>query len=429
MSFHNYLLSSCLLLLVYSANATIFIAKNETELATANKNAKPGDVVVLKDGIWNNTSIELTAIGKRKYPITFKAESPGGVIITGNSRLKIGGSYIIVEGLYFKDGFSGTDAVISFRTSKNQIASNCRVTNTTINNFNNPKRLEENYWVSFYGKQNRIDHCSFQNKKNLGVLMAVILEDQRSRENFHSIDHNYFGFRIPLASNAGEIIRIGVAEHCEFNSNTQITNNFFENCDGETEIISIKSGSNLIQNNLFKECQGAVVLRHGNFNTIENNIFLGNDKKGSGGVRVINKGQWVVNNFFYRCKGVGFRSPLSVMNGVPNSPALRYVSVSDAVIANNSFVECAPFSLSEGSDSERSETPYNVQFVNNLFFSNQNNILYKVYDNISGIQFSGNTISNTYKQQTVAGFEKPSFITTCQDPFQSLNRTTNPLFQ
>ena len=79
----------------------------------------------------------------------------------------------------------------------------------------------------------------------MGVLMAVIIDDERSRENFHSIDHNYFGLRIPLASNSGEIIRIGVSQHCEFNSNTQITDNFFEHCDGETEIISIKSGSNV----------------------------------------------------------------------------------------------------------------------------------------------------------------------------------------
>ncbi len=37
----------------------------------------------------------------------------------------------------------------------------------------------------------------------MGVLMAIILDDDRSRENFHSIDHNYFDGRLPLASNCG----------------------------------------------------------------------------------------------------------------------------------------------------------------------------------------------------------------------------------
>ena len=128
----------------------------------------------------------------------------------------------------------------------------------------------------------------------MGVLLAVILDDERSRENFHSIDHNYFGRRSPLASNGGEIIRVGLSQHCQFNSNTGINNNFFENCDGEAEIISIKSCANVVEENIFKECQGSVVLRHGDNNIVADNYFLGNDKPGTGGVRVINKGQVVI---------------------------------------------------------------------------------------------------------------------------------------
>jgi poly(beta-D-mannuronate) lyase len=262
-----------------------------------------------------------------------------------------------------------------------------------------------------YGKNNRLDHCSFINKKNIGVLVAVILEDERSRSNFHSIDHNYFGYRTPLASNGGEIIRVGVSEHCEFNSNTIIEANFFEKCDGETEIISIKSCQNIVSNNLFKECQGAVVLRHGNYNRIANNVFLGNDKKGTGGVRVINKGQVVVNNFFYKCKGVDFRSPLSIMNGVPNSPANRYVGVSDAVIANNSFYDCAPISFSEGKSEERSLQPKNVQFINNLFYTKSDTTIYHIYDDISGIQFSNNLVSAEVNKQLINGFKKANIKT------------------
>ena len=94
--------------------------------------------------------------------------------------------------------------------------------------------------------------------------MAVMLDDERSRQNNHSIDSNYFGIRKPLGCNGGEMIRVGVSQHCTFYSNTVIKNNFFEHCDGETEIISIKSCGNVVRNNVFKECQGAVVLRHRN---------------------------------------------------------------------------------------------------------------------------------------------------------------------
>ena len=392
------------LALCVSTFASNTIVSNEKELVLANNNAKPGDTIILKNGNWENITMKLNCKGSKDQPIVFKAETKGKVIISGHSKLLLGGDYIIVDGLYFTNGFSGVDAVIKFSINNKEVANNCRVTNTVINDFNNPKRLDENYWVAMYGKNNRIDHCTFLNKKNLGVLLAVILEDDRSRANFHSIDHNYFGFRIPLASNAGEMIRVGVSEHCEFNSNTKIEDNNFEKCDGETEIISIKSCQNIVRNNLFKECQGAVVLRHGNYNIIANNIFLGNDKKGTGGVRVINKGHLVVNNFFYKCKGVDFRSPLSIMNGVPNSPANRYVGVSDAVIANNSFYDCTPISFCEGKTEERSLQPKNVQFINNVFYTKSDTTIYHIYDDMSGIYLANNLVSKEIKKNFINGF-------------------------
>jgi poly(beta-D-mannuronate) lyase len=399
-------LSKIFILFCFFSSANIISVKNIEELKEANKNAKPGDTIILKNGNWKDVVIKLTCSGDEKKPIIFKAEKPGMMVICGQSQLKLGGNYIIADGFLFENGYAGSDAVIDFRTDKDHVAYNCRVTNTVINDFNNPKRLAENYWVSFSGKHNRIDHCSFLNKKNLGVLIAVRLDDERSIENFHSIDHNYFGIRPALGSNAGEIIRVGVSEQCQFNSNTSIVGNFFERCDGETEIISIKSCNNIVRNNLFKECQGGVVLRHGNDNIVENNIFLGNDKEGTGGVRIINRGQWVVNNLFYKCRGIDFRSPMSIMNGVPNSPANRYVQVTDAVIANNSFYNCSPISFCEGSDAERSLPPANVQFINNIFYNTKDSSIYNVYDNIRGFHFAGNQVSSLIRSTLEPGFKK-----------------------
>ncbi|MBS1497179.1 MAG: hypothetical protein JSU03_00100 [Bacteroidetes bacterium] len=393
-----------------TAMAETMPVKNMSELQQANNMAKPGDTIVLKNGEWKNVNIALNCNGTKEQPIIFKAEKAGKVVITGQSKLAIGGSFIVVDGLYFTNGFAG-DAVIKFRINSNEIANHCRVTNTVINNFNNPKRMSENYWVMFYGKNNRLDHCSFFDKKNMGVQVAVILDNEKSWENFHSIDHNYFGFRLPLASNSGEIIRVGVSEQCQYSSNTQITDNYFEHCDGETEIVSIKSGNNVIKNNLFKECQGSVVLRHGNNNTVINNIFLGNGKDGSGGVRIINKGQWVINNLFYKCRGEWFKSPLSIMNGVPNSPAFRYVPVTDAVIANNSFIQCTPIGFGIGSDTERTVPPKNVAFLNNVFYNNIDKEIYTKYDSMEGIHFAGNLVSNSVKQATVEGFIKSNINT------------------
>ncbi len=151
--------------------------------------------------------------------------------------------------------------------------------------------------------------------------------------------------------------------------------------------------------------------RHVDNNTVENNIFLGNNKKATCGVRVINKDQWVINNFFYKCRGTDFRSPLAIMNGIPNSPAHRYVQETDAEIANNTFYNCSPISFGEGSDTERSLAPANVILTNNLFYNNRDSVIYNVYDDIQGFSFMNNEVSKVIKQDVVKGFIKTSFGT------------------
>lgn len=398
----------------FAVTAKTYRVKNIAELNAANKIVQPGDEIIFANGNWHNVTISLDAFGTEEKPIIIKAETAGKVNITGISKLLIGGKYLVVDGLYFNNGYSSDNSVIKFRTKENKLANYCRLTNIVINDFN-AKRMEETYWVALYGKHNRIDHCSFINKKNMGVLVVVMLDTEDSRENDHSIDHNYFGVRLPLASNTGEIIRVGVSTYSEYNSNTKITNNHFYHCDGETEVVSIKSGGNLVKDNLIEESQGSVVLRHGDYNTVANNVFLGNDKPGTGGVRIINKGQWVINNFFYKCRGIDFRSPLSIMNGVPNSPKNRYVAVTDALVANNSFINCTPISFGEGSDAERSVAPKEVSFVNNLFYNTGDSLIYHAFDDISRIYFADNAASGSYKQKPAPGFFTTNIQTVMAD--------------
>ncbi len=385
------------------ANARKIIVGSTAAIIEAGIQAKPGDTLLIQKGIYNNCKLIISAKGTAVQPIVFMAQKPGSVHFTGNSYLHIIGNYITVNGVVFKDGYAGKNHVWQFSHGKD-VANNSRITESSIQSFNNPLRLNENHWLTISGKNNRVDHSNFTNKTNLGVLVAVLLDDDRSRINNHSIDSNYFGVRKPLGSNAGEIIRVGVSQHCTFYSNTNIKNNFFEYCDGETEIVSIKSCGNKVVGNVFKECQGAVVLRHGNDNSVEGNLFYGNDKEGTGGVRVINEGNWIVNNFMSHCKGQGFRSPLAIMAGVFNSPANRYLPVRDAVIANNTFLNCSPFSISEGKDTERSVDPKNVLLLNNLFYSDKTGPLCYTVPTIDSVFAAGNVYSASLTNPGVSGF-------------------------
>ena len=317
---------------------------------------------------------------------------PGGVTITGKSNLKIGGSHLLVTGLVFRNGYSPTGEVIAFRRTKEDVATDSRVTEIVIDHFNQPDRYKSDYWVAMDGKRNRFDHSNLVGKANDGVTLAVRLDLETSKQNGHRIDHNYFGPRPVLGSNGGETIRIGTSRESMFDSGTIVENNVFDRTDGEVEIISIKSGANVVRNNLFLESRGAVVLRHGDGNLIERNVFLGKGKEHAGGVRVINRNQIVRSNYMEGLGGTGFAGALTVMNGVPNSPVNRYVQVSNALIENNTIVDSTRMTLAAGSDAERSAVPVNSKMVRNLIVFDKVDKPIEVEDDISGISLIDNVI-------------------------------------
>ncbi len=111
------LLSSILLL--HTVHAGTIIVKNIAELNAADKKAQPGDIIILQNGVWQNSLIELRSTGSPEKPIIYKAATHGKVIFSGKSSLRIGGEYIIVQGISFLKGNSPTGAVWEFRLGKN----------------------------------------------------------------------------------------------------------------------------------------------------------------------------------------------------------------------------------------------------------------------------------------------------------------------
>ncbi|MCL4159901.1 UNVERIFIED_CONTAM: hypothetical protein GTU68_051592, partial [Idotea baltica] len=305
-----------------SAKETLVSAQVEFESAVAEANA--GDTIILANGVWEDFEILFSGQGTEDKPITLRAEESGQVIISGESNLRLAGEYLVVSGLVFKDGYTPTSEVISFRRTKGDVANHSRVTEVVIDSFSNPERTETDYWVSLYGKHNRFDHNHLEGKRNKGVTMAVRLDSEESRENYHEIDHNYFGPRSVLGSNGGETLRIGTSHYSLSDSFSRVENNYFDRADGELEIISNKSGGNVFRGNVFFESRGTLTMRHGNGNLVENNVFFGNGVDHTGGIRVINADQTIRNNYMEGLAGYRFGGALVVMNGVPNSPINRY---------------------------------------------------------------------------------------------------------
>jgi poly(beta-D-mannuronate) lyase len=186
-----------------------------------------------------------------------------------------------------------------------------------------------------------------------------------------------------------------------------VANNLFEECNGEVEIISSKTNFNVFRNNVFYKSEGSLVTRHGNYCTIDGNYFIGDENSDNiGGIRLINTGHWVTNNYFYKIKGKSFRSPIAVMNGIPKSPLNRYNQVTDVVIAYNNFIDCpSPWQFGVGTNisqkevlplSEiRSARPTRTVVANNLIYNttgDENPIV--EHDKADGVLFKSNLINN-----------------------------------
>ncbi|VVT21110.1 polysaccharide lyase 6 family protein [Erythrobacter sp. EC-HK427] len=374
------------------AMAEEYFVETQAEYEQVAGSVVAGDTIILADGEWRDFEIVLQGQGREEAPITLTAETMGGVILTGQSNLRIGGSHLVVSGLVFRDGHSPTGEVIAFRVDSETLAFNSRVTQVVIDHFSKPDRFDSDYWVALYGRNNRFDHNHLVGKTNAGVTLAVRLNTEDSRENNHRIDHNYFGPRPNLGSNGGETLRIGTSHFAEFNSNTIVENNIFDRCNGEVEIISVKAGGNLVRGNLFLESRGALTLRHGDGNVVERNVFLGNGVDHTGGIRVINRRQIVRENYMEGLRGDGFASALTVMNGVPNSPANRYVEVQFAEIENNSIHDSDRITFGAGADAERSVAPSDSTFGNNLLAGRAGARFVEVDAPVDGIRFAGNAL-------------------------------------
>ncbi|NDW09655.1 polysaccharide lyase 6 family protein [Dysgonomonas sp. 520] len=386
-------------------NATTYKVATMVEYNEKVKILQPGDSLVLSKGVWKDAQLVFFGEGTESQPITLTVEEYGKTTMEGLSNLQMYGNYLVVDGLVFINGNTPTKEVIDFRRGTSKTANHSVLRNCVIDRYNKADRSEQDAWVNLWGRHNTVEYCYFGGKTNQGVTLIVWPNGEGHNQNYHRVYRNYFAARPRLGANGGETIRIGTSHVCEQNSNTIVEGNYFEHCNGETEIVSIKSCENRIIDNTFYECEGSVVLRHGNRNEVSGNYFIGNMKPSTGGVRVINEGHKIFNNYFYGLRGKDFRGPLVIMNGVPNSPANRYLQVKNVEISFNTWIDCElPWQLCVGSDEERTLPPQDVKISNNIVYCPTEPLLIKAFDKIDGIQFFDNLLYSEKGNEVGDGF-------------------------
>jgi hypothetical protein len=343
-------------------------------------NLLPGDTVILANGSYNlNSYVSITKSGTIEQPILIKAQSVLGVTFTGTSFFVLKRvAYITLEGFVFQST-NGTAV-------KMESCNNCRVTRNVFR-LNETNSLK---WVYIGGTynltypeshHNRIDHNLFENKSQPGNMITIdgSPEPNCLSSQYDRIDHNHFRNVGPRITNGMETIRIGWSAMSMSSGFTTVEYNLFENCDGDPEIISVKTCDNKIRYNTFKNCQGTVCLRHGNRSIIEANHFIGYGKSGVGGVRIYGDDHIVFNNYFCGLTGTNNDAAITVTNGDAdsgNTDLTKHFRPRRGIYAFNTlFNNSYNIEIGYTSNGNYTKPPKDNTFANNIVYGNKNQLV------------------------------------------------------
>lgn len=317
----------------YAGRRTDVLVADSAALASAMSAATAGTTIVLADGDYAIGKLS-AKLGTRDAPVTIRAAHPGLARVTGGQLEVKDSAYVVVRGLDW----------VNTNTLKLTASRYVRLTD---NHF----RLgtaSGTHWVLVSGENsghNRIDHNTFEHKTVLGNYVTVY-GGQSQVSQYDRIDHNLFADEAAQDTNGGEAVRLGVSQLSESSAHATVEYNLFEDCDGDAEIVSVKTSDNTVRYNTFRESAGVLSARRGDRNAFYGNVFLGNGKSGTGGIRLYGEDQLVYDNYFAGLTGSGFTAAIQLDGGTVTADAdhtdpslwAEHWQVRHAVVTHNTFV-------------------------------------------------------------------------------------------
>ena len=90
--------------------------EKSAQLVSVRKSPRGGDIVTLENGEWQDAKFVINQGDSAGKPIEIRAETPGGVRLSGASAVAINAPYVTVGGLLFQDGATTHRAAIQFKS-------------------------------------------------------------------------------------------------------------------------------------------------------------------------------------------------------------------------------------------------------------------------------------------------------------------------
>jgi poly(beta-D-mannuronate) lyase len=325
-------------------------------LQSAIDSSDPGDTIVLKNGTYSVSSavsLGSGASGTSTEPVTVKAETVGGVTLTGSSSFSFSGVHdISIQGFRFT------------QSTTMDVGSSSKAVDFVRNEFVFAQSAEHNLIVR--SDDSEIAYNWFHGKSTIGVYLGIEGPGTDTVAKNTHIHHNYFSDQTFTGTNGGESIRLGTSPKALSSGNAIVEYNLFEHADGDPEAISVKSSGHTIRYNTIRNSKGGIVLRHGNGNKVLSNYIL----NGGNGIRIYGNDHVIMNNYVSWVTGtdaagivVGSGTVRDHFVGESETSRKQYDAPDRIRIGLNTLVNNSNGILGE---TKRTVPPLNVTIVDNI---------------------------------------------------------------
>lgn len=424
MKIKNYI-SLLALSFVWNLQSQTYVTTDTNLQNLVNAPASSGQTFIIPNGTYPDFYASFTKIATAENPVIIKAETVGGVILTGNSYFVFKkAAHITLEGFVFDS--EGSNTLVKLEASNNiRLTRNVfELTTTAAIKWVVLTGYFNDYTFQFMSHHNRIDHNIFKNKNTAGnyiTLDGTYNQDRTDnrQSQYDRIDHNYFYNNGPRLENENESIRIGNSQLCNSSGFTTVEFNLFEECDGDPEIVSVKSCDNIIRHNTFNRSYGSLTLRQGRRNKAEGNYFFGGGKPNgifnvstpiyTGGIRAYGTDHLIINNYLEGLQGTLFDAPITLtqgdaIDGIDTDYSLHYrperITIAYNTLVNNAHGIQIGYARQNGSYNIKMN---DITIANNLVTGSQNSLVRIFNDQLGEVTWLNNIMYPTGSAQLLTG--------------------------
>lgn len=245
---------------VYYKNATELLSKYKGHIqAYPNKNTTfvANEIETLTN---NNLNINLVIPSNTVINLVLN------LVLKGSSTIQLSGSNYSIQNL----SISGGDKNKTFGKHIVQITGPfIKMVNFSMTDYQ--VKDGDLDFIRVSSKSFELHNSLIQDKVCNGVFLRLDFPEN------HIIKQSVFkNFKKPSNTNGGEMIRCATSTFEKSKAYCIIDRCYFEKCDGDPEVVSIKCSNVAVKNCIFKNNQGKLVLRHTHNCVIENNYFSNN---------------------------------------------------------------------------------------------------------------------------------------------------------